>query len=212
MHLRQGLLIPWAMAAALVVLVGFTPAAAASVGVGVQANPVRLGKVARPGNSYALPAVFVINTGSQPETITLRVERLSHGPGRAVPPSWVHLGGPAVHVPRHRGARISLQLVVPGGARPGAYLSDIVASGSATVTAGGARLGAAAATKLEFRVAAVPAAGMWSSVTTWLLWTMALVFLVAVAVFAVRRSGLRIKVERRPASYGTADQQGGWNA
>ena len=89
MHLRRWLAVPLAVPVAFAVFSLFLPAAQASVGVGVQATPVRLGNVAHAGGSYALPPVYVINTGSQPEKISVRVERLSKGTGRVVPPSWV---------------------------------------------------------------------------------------------------------------------------
>ena len=111
-----------------------------------------LASAAHPGGSYALPPVYVVNTGTQPEVVSVRIDRLSHGSGRVVPPSWVH-AGPSVRLTAHQGARIALQLVVPAGARTGAYLSDVVAAGSGTISEGNANLGVAAATKLEFRVA-----------------------------------------------------------
>src|SRR5215470_4956918 len=69
----------------------FAPPSEASIGVGVQRGPVRLATAARPGHSYKLPSVRVANAGSQNETITVRIERLSTGRGRSVPPSWVHI-------------------------------------------------------------------------------------------------------------------------
>ena len=44
------------------------------------------------------------------------------------------------------------------------------------------------------------------------LWALLVVILLAVVVFAVRRSGLRVRVERKAAGYGTADEYGGWHA
>jgi len=38
------------------------------------------------------------------------------------------------------------------------------------------------------------------------------VILLGAAAFAVRRSGLRIRVEREAVRYGTADDYGGWHA
>jgi hypothetical protein len=109
--------------------------------------------------------------------------------------------------PRHS-IRIPLELVVPAGAKPGAYLSDIVAVASGQLSARGANLGAGAATLLEFRVAPNPAAGFWWSVFTQTLWALLILTLLAAVVFAVRRSGLRVRVEREAVSYGTADEYG----
>jgi hypothetical protein len=189
-------------------LVTFAQSAEASIGVGVQAGPVRLGGVAHPGGSYALPPVYVVNTGTQAETITMGVERLSRGPGRAVPPAWVQFTGPATHLDPGQGARIPLQLVVPDRATPGRYLSDIVATGSAAPSAAAAGIGVAAATELEFSIRPGPAHGPPNSIPPWAWWIIAGLLLLAIAVFAARRSGLRIRVERN-AARNTADFLGG---
>ena len=211
MHLRGllGTLVPAVLAGALVAI---PQAAQASVGVGIQAGPVRLSGGAHPGQTVALPSVSVVNAGTQRESIRVMVRPHPQGGGRPVPPSWVQPGVPSVQLAPHRATRISLELVVPAGAKPGAYLSDIVAIASEQLSAGGAHLGAGAATLLEFRVAPDPAPGFWSSVFTQSLWALLVVILLAVVVFAVRRSGLRVRVERKAAGYGTADEYGGWHA
>ena len=92
MHLRW-----WpAVFIALLVLLTFPAISYASIGVGIQAGPVRLGSGAHPGGSYALPAVYVINTGSQSESVTIRIERISPGAGRTVPPAWISASGQPV--------------------------------------------------------------------------------------------------------------------
>jgi hypothetical protein len=210
MHLRRLLAAPLAVPVALVALASFTQTSDASVGVGVQVSPVRLGSMAHRGERYAL-SVDVVNTGTEAEAVSLRVERLSRGSGQAVPPSWIQFAGPAVQIGPGKAARISLELVVPGGARPGEYLSDIVASGSAAGQAGTGHLGVAAATKLEFSVSSAPAPGA-SSFPVWMWWAITGLLLVIVTVFGVRRSGLRIRVERnieRSSSHRDAlDHQG----
>jgi hypothetical protein len=154
----------------------------------------------------------VVNAGTRPESIRVAVQPDPRGGGRPVPPSWVRPGVPSVQLAPHHAIRISLELVVPSGAKPGAYLSDIVAIASGDLSAGGANLGAAAATLLEFRVAPDPAAGFWWSAFTQTLWALLIVILLAAVVFVVRRSGLRIRVEREAVSYGAADEYGGWHA
>ena len=211
MHLRGllGTLVPAVLAGALVAI---PQAAQASVGVGIQAGAVKLSGVAHPGQSVALPAVSVVNAGTQPESVRVLVQHHPRGGGRPVPPSWVRPGVPSVQLAPHHAIRIPLELVLPAGAKPGAYLSDIVAVASGQLSANGANLGAGAATLLEFRVAPDPAPGFWWSVFTQTLWALLIVILLAAAVFAVRRSGLRIRVEREAAGYGAADEYGGWHA
>jgi hypothetical protein len=199
-----------ALPAVLLALAAFwwaAPAAQASVGVGVQAAPVRLAGAAQAGQSYQLPALAVINTGSQPEAITVRVERILPGPGRAVPSAWIHVTGQGTRVAPHGEASIPLGLSVPGGAKPGAYLTELVAYGSAAIRTGSANLGAAAATKLEFRVTA-DAPGMFWFVPGWAgwaaLWLLLFALLAVAAVIAWRR-GLRLRLVRTTTGRRPAD-------
>src|SRR5215831_8057497 len=204
MHLRRWLAVPLAVPVAFAAFSIFLPAAQASVGVGVQAAPVRLGNVAHGGGTYALSSVYVLDTGTQAEKISVRVERLSKGAGRAVPPSWVRATGPAVQLSPRQSARIPLELTVPGGAQPGRYLSDIVVTGSAVVSVGRANLGVAAATRLEFSVAPGPPPGFWPFGPSWMWWTAIGLLVVALGVTGARRSGVRIRVERTPSDVARA--------
>jgi hypothetical protein len=205
MHLRRLLAAPLAVPVALVALASFTQTSDASVGVGVQVSPVRLGSMAHRGESYAL-SVDVVNTGTEAEAVSMRVERLSRGSGRAVPPSWIQFAGAAVQIAPGKAARVSLELVVPGRATPGEYLSDIVASGSAAGQAGPGNLGVAAATKLEFSVSSAPAQGA-SSFPVW-IWALTGLLLLTLTAFGVRRSGLRIRVERGSSHRDAVGHQG----
>jgi len=213
MHLRGllGALAPAVLAGALVAV---PQAARASIGVGIQAGAVRLSGVAHPGESVALPGVSVVNSGTHPESIRLSVQRLSKGTGRPVPASWIQFGSPVVQLAPKYSVRVPVELVVPAGAKPGAYLSDIVATGSSAeqASAGPASLGAAAATLLVFKVTPGTAPGFWSSVFTQTLWALLILIALAAIVFVVRRSGIRVRVERKAAGYGTADEVGGWHA
>jgi hypothetical protein len=175
-------------------------AASASIGVGVQANPVSLDGAAHPGASYTLPSLYVVNTGTQAESMSVRVERLSAEPGRAIPASWIHVTGLGGQLAPGQSARIPLQLVTPPDARPGSYQSDIVVTGSAAPVAAGIHLGAAAATRLRFVVAPGPAAGSWFSLSSWTWWVIGGLVLLGAAVLGWRRSGLRIRVERKTAA------------
>src|ERR1700734_3665683 len=109
----------WALGPVILVALLAIPAAAqASIGVGIQAGPVRLSGAAHPGGSYSLPPVYVVNTGSQSEALTVRIERVSSGAGRPVPASWVHEPGSAVRLSHNQSASVPLQLVVPATAPP----------------------------------------------------------------------------------------------
>jgi hypothetical protein len=198
MHLRLRL----AVAVGLLAAVAAPVEAWASVGVGVQAGPVRLAGAAHPGGTYALPPVYVVNTGTQAESVTIRIERISRGTGRTIPPSWIHVAAMPGQLTHGQSARIPLELAIPAGAKAGQYFSDVVVKGSAALSAGGANLGVAAATDLEFQVAAGAAAQPWFTVPGWVLGAVAGIVALAAAVVLAVRSGIRIRIEREPAAAG----------
>jgi hypothetical protein len=171
-------------------------AAEASIGIGIQAGPVQLSSAAHPGGTYPLPAVYVVDTGSGEESVTLKIERISPGTGLTVPPSWIHVSG-VVQLGHNQSARIGLQLSVPANARPGRYFSDVVAHGSGNLTAGNANLGVAAATGLDFTVAPGAAPHPWLTFSLWLWPALGGVVVIAAAVLWFRSSGLRIRIERK---------------
>ncbi len=206
MHLRLWLSGAIGLLAALAMP---TAAAYASVGVGVQAGPVSLAGVAHPGGTYALPPLYVLNTGTQPESVAIRIERISRGTGHTIPPWWIHVSALPGQLSHGQSARVPLELVVPAHAPTGQYFSDVVVKGSASLSAGGANFGVAAATDLEFRVAAGAVVRPWFSVPGWVLAAMAGVVVLAAAAVLASRSGIRIRIEREPGTGGTT---GGGNA
>src|SRR5262249_7715849 len=149
-----------------------------------------------------------VNTGTQDESLSIRIERLSAGQGRAVPAAWIRPGA-AVQLSHNQSARIPLELVVPSTARPGQYLSDVVVKGSAALSGGGANLAVAAATKLEFQVAPGMVAGSWFAVPSWLWPGIGVVLLIAVAAGVARKFGLRVQIDRVPADAAALRPGGG---
>jgi hypothetical protein len=192
MHLRL-----WAIGASVLAVLAVPATAQASVGVGIQAGPVRLDGAAHPGGSYALPAVLVVNTGTSPESVSLSIDRVSAGSGRTVPQSWVHANG-TVTLGVNQSARMPLQLVVPPTARPGAYFSDVLVKAGAPNSASGATFDAGAATQLAFTVAPDPVSTPWFSVPIWVLPGIGVVLLIGAAAGLMRRYGVRVRIEREP--------------
>jgi hypothetical protein len=199
MRLRRWLMVPLAVPIAFAAFSVFVPAAQASVGVGVQAAPVRLASVARAGGSYSLPAVYVLNTGTQAESVSVRIDPMPGGTGRDVPASWVRDTGPGTQLSPHQSAQVPLELVVPAGARPGRYLGAVIVTGSVVISAGRANLGVAAATVLEFRVAPGAPPGLWPFPPSWIWWILGSLLALALVAAGLYRSGLRVWVERTPA-------------
>jgi hypothetical protein len=202
MHLRPWLSLPLSA----LMLLAWPAASYASVGVGIQAGPVRLAGSAHPGGEYTLPPVFVVNTGTQPESVVIAIERISPGSGRTIPAAWISASSLPVRLVHDQSARIPLSLTVPTGAAPGRYFSDVVVKGAAPLSAGSANFGVAAATDLEFTV--VPgAASTGASVPGWLLPYIAAVIVAAATAVVVRRTGVRVRIER-PVRAGIAGRRG----
>jgi hypothetical protein len=209
MHLLRWLVASVVVPLAFTVPWVFTQAANASIGVGVQSQPVKLSATAHAGGTYGLPALYVVNSGTQSESVSVRVRRLSSGSGRLIPPSWIQPAGQSVRLDPGKSARIPLQIVVPGTAAQGQYTSDLVAVASAGISAGRANFGVAAATRLEFRVG--PGAAAQGFLPPWVPWTMAGLILLGIVIFLLGRLGLRLPIERATAWLSADRSAGGEN-
>jgi len=171
----------------------------ATLGTAVGANPITLKEPAVPGRSYELPSFFVINSGDEASYYSVRVERLSQGAGRPVPPGWVRIGRNHFPLNPQESMQVPLTLTVPRDAAAGDYLSNLIASTEPPDRRSGVALGAAAATRLEFQVAAGGATGPtipWP----WPWWVYLVVgaaVLISGGALLLRWLGLRIQVERR---------------
>ncbi len=196
MPLMARCLVGLAVGGGLVVL--SASAAQASIGVGVQADPVRLAAPAHPGASYTLPSLYVVNTGTEAESVTVTVKHLSQGPGQTIPASWVHATVPSGQLQPKQQVLIPLELNTPGDAKPGTYHSDVVVTGTDGSAGQGqaVQFGAAASTDLEFTITPGPAASSWLGLAPWKWWMIAVLAIVGAVTFAVRRSGLRVRIER----------------
>jgi hypothetical protein len=84
-----------------------------------------------------------------------------------------------------------------------------VVTGSAAPVSAGINLGAAAATKLEFRITPAPAARSWLFSPAWKWWVICGLALLAVIILGWRRSGIRIRVERKTNVRSGMNRSGG---
>jgi hypothetical protein len=136
----------------------------ASVGVGITGAPVCPAAAVQPGTSVSLGTIYVVNTGSGSEDITLHAAFPANGlPGKAFPGSWVTFGYPktlwiigssSVTLRPGDGADIPATLNVPAGTKPGLYAADLLAGTMTKATGSGqAVFGAGAETNLRFAVA-----------------------------------------------------------
>jgi hypothetical protein len=164
------------------------------LGAGVGASPLELSAPAHPGGTYqVLPKLLVVNTGTASAHYQLRVERLSKGPQRTLPADWIQFAANDFQLAPKGRRSVVVRAIVPSSAIAGSYESDVVVTGVVPHGNGQAAAGAAAATTVSFTVKGGPVSSFpWSVLAA----IGGLVLLVAF-VFLVRRSGFRLKVERR---------------
>src|SRR2546423_4045049 len=171
--------------------------AEASLGTGVGASPITLAHPVRPGYTYQLPSLYVVNTGTEGSDYGVHVARLSPGTERDVPVSWVHIGKPRFHLEPNQSTTVPLNLALPDNAPPGDYLTNLVAGTLPPGQTGGVALGAAAAGKLTFTVTPAPGIGVPWPWPLWVYGLIALVLLTSGGIYLFRRSGIRIQVQRK---------------
>lgn len=177
---------------------GFLPIAAeASLGTGVSASPIVLAESAHPGNSYALPAMYVVNTGTEPSDYAVHVARLSQGAQRVAPAGWIHIGKPRFHLDPKQATSVPLTLDVPADASPGDYMTNLVAGTVPPGSTSGLALGAAAAAKLLFSVTPSPGVQFPWPWPVWVYVILALVLVAAAGMYLYRRLGLSVQIQRK---------------
>lgn len=166
----------------------------ATLGAGVGASPLTVTAPTHPGHTYTVtPNLLVVNTGTDPAYYRLRVQRLSKGRAATLPAGWVRFAANDLSLAPNAQRSVIVQVSVPGSALPGSYTSDVVATGVVPHATGQAAAGAAAATTLSITVIGSPATPF-----PWFILVVIIGLLVVVGVvWLIRRSGVRLKVERR---------------
>jgi hypothetical protein len=122
-------------AAAVATAIGF-PAAAASTGAGVQANPVCIPADAVPGHSYP-ETLYVTDPGSGPASFTVASQPETTGLAshlRQVPESWVTSGSASLD--SGGSTSIPFTIAIPASAPPGPYWSYADAAMATTAASG----------------------------------------------------------------------------
>lgn len=129
------------------------PWATASVGVGVTAATLTPpGGSVHPGEQVAINGFVVADTGTEPVSVAVAVHRLATGRSLTPPADWITLTEPHTELKAHEEKVVQVTLSVPPGARPGFYVTDLVASGYDPSRPGNLKVQAAAATQVQFRV------------------------------------------------------------
>jgi hypothetical protein len=181
----------------VVALATFVASAGANVGVGITAAPITLGKPAETGETYHLPGVYVVNTGSETGSIHVSIANLEKTKHLPIPTGWVTFHPSTVTLASKKGTVIPITLAVPDNAKLGTYQSDIeaAATSSGNKAGTGTRVGAAAATRLTFVVAKAKPKPF--HIPTWVWIALAAVVVILLLVWLIKASGLRLHVERR---------------
>lgn len=139
--------------AAAALMLAAAPGSDAKIGTGVGAAPITLKAPARAGSNYSLPSLWVVNTGDEPAIYAVAVTPSTRTKQNTtnVRPAWVKIARRGFRLAPGEGTWVPLALSVPRDAPGGRYEANLVA-GTVRENAGGAGLGAAAATRLQFRV------------------------------------------------------------
>ena len=181
-------LVVWSLLAVVLAVPGV---AHALLGAGVGASPVTLAQPGQRGHAYALPGLYVVNTGTVRSLYHVRVERLSAGGASTLPAGWVTIERNNFPLAAHGSTLVPIRITIPAKAATGNYLSDLVASTSSSRRGGGTALGAAAATKLQLSIKSDGSSLPWKTIG---IIAAGLLVLLG-AGWVVRRSGVRLRVE-----------------
>ena len=101
----------------LVAVVCLAAAASANVGVGITAAPITLGRPAEQGQTYHLPGVYVVNTGSETGSIRVSIASLEKTRKLPIPAAWVTFHPATVTLAPKKGTVIPITLAVPRNAK-----------------------------------------------------------------------------------------------
>ena len=165
--------------------------AIATVGAGIGAAPVSIARPLNPGATIDAPSVLIANTGTEAGVFRVRVRARPGSPGREIPAGWVTFQRNDVPLDASDRALVPMRVSVPRSAPHGNYRSQLVvntvASGSESVA-----FSAEATTDFVLRVGAsshrhVPLPRPWQLLALGGL----------AALFALWRSGLRVRISRR---------------
>jgi hypothetical protein len=165
----------------------------AQAGVGIDPGEISGLPPVEPGDSVTV-AVQVRNPGTEAASYEMVVQPLADVPELPPDPEWFTFEPATVELDGGEQAEIQVTLTPADGAEAGNYLALLTAQLVLPEAEGaGARVGAAVATKFLFTVAETPESG---GVPTWAFLAGGGVIVAGLAVFAVKKSGIRLKVER----------------
>jgi hypothetical protein len=137
---------------ATLTLLALSAAAAghADRGVGVSLGAIEIEDRLKPGASYELPILGVLNPGDEPGDYEVVISYLDGQPQRRPAQKWFDFQPQRFRLEAGAVQNVTIRLTLPTGADPGSYYAFIQAS--SIVEGQGATIGAAAAARLAFEV------------------------------------------------------------
>lgn len=125
----------------------------ASIGVGIGTGKIIIEEVLKPGSTYELPALPVLNTGDEPGTYEVSIEYHEKQPEKMPKGEWFTFTPPSFHLEPGGSQIVQAALTLPIKTEPGDYFAYVEAHPTRKADDGQSRVGVAAAAKLYFTVA-----------------------------------------------------------
>jgi hypothetical protein len=175
--------------------------ASADRGVALDLGRVDVAQKLMPGGAYRLPPFGVRNPGDRRTSYRIVVSQVDGQRGKPIPSGWVRVSPSELTLKPNGTQKVQARLTLPSSADPGDYEGLLTAQ---IVTNGkGAQVGAAAAAKLTFTVAASTwLGGQWYRIRTFLSahrpWTWLIPALLVAALLGMQlRRRFAFRVVRR---------------
>lgn len=125
----------------------------ASIGVGIGTGKIIIEEDLKPGGTYELPALPVLNTGDEPGTYEVSIEYHENQPERKPEKDWFTFTPPSFELEPGGSQIVQASLTLPIKTVPGEYFAYVEAHPVRKADDGQSRVGVAAAAKLYFTVA-----------------------------------------------------------
>lgn len=176
----------------------------AAVGVGVGTGKIELDEPLKPGLTYHLPPLTVINTGDEASDYSISIEYRTAAPELKPAKEWFAFEPPRFYLEPAQSQIVEIKLNLPiKGVEPGDYFAFLQAQPIRADEPGMATIGVAAAAKLYFTVEPANVfqaiyykfANWYSQYHPWN--TVVLAMILAAALIAVFRKKFKIQIAKR---------------
>lgn len=178
----------------------------AAIGVGIGTGKIVVEEPLKPGGSYDLPALPVLNTGDEPGTYEVTIEYHENQPELKPEREWFSFTPASFSLDPSGSQIVEVALTLPLKTEPGDYFAYVEAHPTRKADDGQSRVGVAAAAKLYFKVAPANVfqaayhrvASFITRNAPWSYVVMAVVAGALLLKFLRRFIHLDIRVQRRP--------------